>query len=137
LELHGFYRRMQDRENGVNTGVFIRQEEIERRNPSRFTQLLEGIPSMRLIRSGACGTLWRCYAPRGADGCYMSVFLDGHRLNPLHVPPHENPWLRRDFPDELISPGGIAGIEVYARVNQAPPQYQGLAGCGVILVWTK
>lgn len=137
LEIHGFYRRMADRAKGINTAHFITQEEIEKRNPTRLMQLLENINGVRVGRSGSCNIHVRCWVPKEPSGCFMSVFLDGQRLNRLALDANTDPWGGSQYPDELIIPTSVAGIEVYSRVNQVPPQYQSLGGCGVILVWTR
>jgi hypothetical protein len=137
LELRGFYRRLADREKGVNSGQFITQEEIMRRNPARFTLLVEAISGVHVRRFGNCNILVRCWIPQGSGGCFMSIFLDGVRLNRLRFDPKENPWEKTAYPDEMLSPSSIAGIEVYTTAGRVPPEYKALAGCGAILVWTR
>jgi hypothetical protein len=136
LELRGFYRRLRDREKGANAGQFITAEEIERRNPSRISQMLEGRSGVRVVRlndlSCLSGNDPRCRAPAGVNGCFMSVYLDGIRLGGL---------ARSNVPtaiDELAIPTHIAGIEIYTTGGRIPPEYQSLAGsCGAILLWTR
>ncbi len=140
LALHGFYERMADREKGINSGHFITAEDIERRNPRRLTQMLEDIPNVSVLRvlplpNDMC-PLNVCLAPAGTNRCPMAVYLDGQRMNHLNrVKPSES--YARDL-DDFIIPTHVAGMEVYARPLEAPPQYQMLnGGCGVILIWTK
>jgi hypothetical protein len=137
LARNGFYQRMADREKGINTGHFVTEAEIARRNPSRFMQLLEAINGVQVRRVGSCFVTHRCWVPQGSGGCFMEVYLDGKRLNRARFDPKENPWESTDYPDELLSPGAVGGIEVYSRANKAPPEYQTVGGCGVILVWTR
>ncbi len=148
LERAGFYRRMTDREKGVNSGHFITAEDIEKRNvPFHFTAMLEGIPSVRIhIDNHGLRT------PLGMQdgGCVMTTYLDGMRLvaytqQRLSTPTgfYDRPKLGTERPgvgglDGLIQTGSVAAIEVYSRAGQAPPEYQSLNGnCGVILIWTK
>ena len=134
LERRGFYRRMTDREKGINSGHFITAEDIEKRNfPRRFTMLLEEIPSVR-IRNVSCSM-----APTGTGGCVMTTYLDGARL--VAYPEQSLTGRSRAVGgglDGLIGTGSVAGVEVYSRGSQAPPEYQALNGsCGVILIWTR
>ena len=136
LDIHGFYARMEEESKGIGRGWFITAEEIERRNPRRITQMLEGIPSVRVRKAWSClGE--DCMAPTGVNGCPMAVFLDNVRL----FPPDALKTPERAFVtdlDEIAHPTTVAGIEVYARPTEAPPRFQMLNGtCGVILVWTK
>jgi hypothetical protein len=150
LERRGFYRRMAEREKGVNTGHFITAEEIEIRNfPTKVTALFEGITSVRIHTSDR-----GLRTPMGTGGCVMTTYLDGVRLvayaqqrlsEPTGFydrqklgPPRSEPSPGNSGLDGLIHTGSVAGIEVYPRGNQAPPQFQSLNGnCGVILIWTR
>lgn len=150
LELRGFYRRLQEREKGINTGQFITAEEIEQRNPHRIGQMLEGRTGIRMQRpnqnpgqrtrsqlkaneskcTGASDP--RCWAPVGLNGCYMDVYLDGRRLSSVA---NKN---EATYIDEFILPSHIAGVEIYTTPSKVPPEYQSLAGmCGVLLFWSK
>src|ERR1041385_5355683 len=44
----GFYDRMRSAKYGTGTGTFITPEQIDSRRPPRITQLLEGIPGVRV-----------------------------------------------------------------------------------------
>jgi hypothetical protein len=128
-ENHGFYRRLLQRETGVVAGYFITPEEIEQRRAYRATQVLEGVPGVRMTRMGPSGVFW---VALGVDRCPMSIYLDRVRLNSM---------ANRAAPvfiDEIVSPNSLAGIEVYSSAVKAPPEFQPLNGtCGVILLWTK
>jgi hypothetical protein len=147
LELHGFYRRLQEREKGINSGQFITAEEIEQRNPHRIGQMLDGRTGIRMQRPnqnpgvgqrGANGAKCtsasdpRCWAPVGLNGCYMDVYMDGRRLTSVSLK-NEPTYI-----DEYILPSHIAGIEIYTTAGRVPPEYQSLSGtCGVLLFWSK
>jgi Carboxypeptidase regulatory-like domain len=140
LELHGFYERMADHEKGIGAGHFITAEDIERRNPRKLTQMLEEIPSLRILRvpakPGDMCPLGYCLAPTGTNHCPMGVYLDGQRLNRLTSANPSADYVA-DL-DDFIIPTHVAGMEVYAHPGEVPPQYQLLNGnCGVILIWTK
>ena len=136
LELRGFYRRLQDREKGINAGQFITLEEIEQRSPFRITQMLDGRPGIKTARiERGCTASNRnlCWAPQGAGGCWMTVYLDGRRLNPIRSGSNVAAVV-----DEITLPTHVAGIEIYTSPLRAPPEYQSLNGtCGVVLIWSK
>jgi hypothetical protein len=136
LELRGFYGRYADREKGINAGQFITPEEIEQRSPFRITQMLDGRPGIktaRIARGCTTSNPNLCWAPQGVGGCWMTVYLDGRRLNSLKEGSNTPAVV-----DEIALPTHIAGIEIYTSPLRAPPQYQSLSGtCGVVLLWSK
>jgi hypothetical protein len=143
LAIHGFYERMNDVERGINHGYFITPEDIEQRKGSRATDLMSGIPSVRvrMVKTGDP----RFHRPQdrkgwevqGQGSCRMEIYLDGTRLvNTVYT--KKNLDDSHMFLDEIVSLNSVAGIEVYPRSVTAPPKYQSLNGtCGVILIWTK
>lgn len=144
LELRGFYRRLHERKYGTNAGHFITAEEIERRKPTRVSQMFDGLTGIRNAKVGGlglgkfgCGSTQNilCWAPQGLGGCWMTVYYDGMRMrdvSSMRAP--SSPTLI----DEHVIPGEIAGIEVYTTPGKAPPEYQSLSGtCGVVLLWSK
>lgn len=132
LLLSGFYRRSQDREKGVNRGYFITEEDIDRRNPTRIMNMLDGIPSIRVMRTCTNDADPRCNVPVGVNGCPVTVYLDGRRLNSLRT----NSYV--EGLNDLVPPSHVAGIEVYTSPVGTPPEYQPLGGlCGTIVIWTK
>lgn len=140
LETRGFYSRLADKELGILRGEFVTPEEVERFKPSRATQVLEGRPGLLIRRTGAsCHIATQCWAVLGTGGCVATVYLDGKRLNPLGAPQGTQTDPRyAPFIDDVITPTSIAGVEIYPRGAQAPPQYQSLNGmCAVVLIWTR
>ena len=132
LSVHGFYDRLSDHLKGTNTGWFIMPEEIEaRRGASRVTQLVQGIPNLKVLRimkGGGNGfdTLV------GPGGCPMMIYIDGVRVNQLGG----GVLAPADF-DYMVTARDLAGVEVYTHAN-APSQYMSFAlNCGVVLFWTK
>jgi hypothetical protein len=147
LRMAGFYRRLQDREKGINAGHFLTAEDIERRKPTRITQMLEGLPGVRVMRfrmslgkmstGSECMSQSdpRCWVPVGAGNCPMMVYVDGRRLNTLRT--HSSDAWAFGV-DEVALPTHVAGIEVYSTAGRVPPEYQLLSGtCGAVLIWTK
>ncbi|HSA56663.1 MAG TPA: carboxypeptidase-like regulatory domain-containing protein [Gemmatimonadaceae bacterium] len=150
LELSGFYRRLHDRERGVNSGHFITAEDIARRNPPRITQMIEGLPSVRVVRrTPPPGSRVQapsncisyndpvCWVPVGPGNCPLTVYLDGRRLNDLTMNPRE---AFAYGVDNIALPTHVAGIEVYSSASRVPMEYQAQlnpGNCGAILIWTK
>ena len=132
LELHGFYRRLEEREAGLHSGIFITPEDLERRRPIRASFILEGVPGVRVIRTNSSGTR---YGLVGNGNCPMTVYLDGIRLNKF------NPRSTSDaYPDldEVLTPTAVAGVEIYTRRSSIPQGFTMMNGsCGVVLVWTR
>lgn len=131
LNAVGFYDRLRQRHWSSGSGTFITAEDIEARNPLRVSQMLDGIPSVRVQKMDATTTRWEIRGPRG---CQYTVYVNGARVGPRERMGIMQPvWI-----DELLEPGSTAGIEVYPRATGAPPGTQMLNGtCGIAVFWTK
>jgi len=157
LDLHGFYKRIADREKGVNSGYFVTPEELAIRNPLNVTDAVEQFPNIRLRPGNAeytvdpvTGYPHPLNVPRNMViqdrmGCPLTVYLDGIRIQPSlrAVGGYKgNTRSMGDLQDEqvnaLVNPGSVAGIEVYPRGLSAPAEFQPIGGtCGVVLFWSK
>ena len=128
LQKTGFYERQRE-----GFGEFIDREAIERRAPSEMSDMFQGIPGVFVqangfdesivLRSGRIGD---------AEGntCYPRVYLDDILI---HHGGDEPAMI-----DNLLTPGVVAGVEIYPSTAGMPAQYiSGSAGCGVILIWTR
>jgi hypothetical protein len=157
----GFYTR-QDESFKIGTPArFLSPEAIEARPASRTSQLLEGISFLTVRREFGKAFL------QGRGRCAATLLLDGRRQRGMvdevgtvegegeiarrarmmtNVDPEVRvQTARRDFIterqsiDDLISPGTIAGIEVYASANQAPVEFRNQAmtpSCALVVIWT-
>jgi len=115
LELVGFYNRL-----GKGFGHFIQKEEIDRSHADRVTDLLYGLPGVRIVRSGTAGELAVLLR-----GCLASIVFDGMVLDSGSV-------------NEVIHPYNIEAIEVYPGIGGVPVQYRTPKNaCGAILIWTR
>jgi hypothetical protein len=143
LAMRGFYERMDGVARGINYGYFITPEDIARRQGSRPTDLMSGIPSVRVRRVKTGDPAFRRPQDRqgwevqGQGSCRMEVYIDGIRMaTPTKW--KQNLDENHMFLDDIVALNTIAGIEVYPRSVQAPPKYQSMNGlCGVVLIWTK
>jgi hypothetical protein len=122
----GFYERM---ERGL--GWFVDPEEIERRKPSRITDILRRAPGVQVISQGAMGADIRLFDSQRLQGdCPPSIYLDGllARAYPRSGPPIT----------DLVDVATVAAIEVLRRPSEIPSRYRGSrSACGVVLVWLK
>ena len=145
LELAGFYDRWLMRQRGTLSATFIGPEELERRHPSRATDMLYGLNGVSMVNvQGAM-------MARGIGGtCFMTVLLDGNVLCPkggCYTSSSSNaPSIssRSGSPpasgvdiDQYVSASDVAAIEVYARGGNMPISLQAFnSACGVIAIWT-
>lgn len=133
IRMTRFYERMRDAEKGINRGYFITPEDMERRRPAFLTQMLDGIPGIRIFKTPDPRRTYIQGPLRTGHNswCQMSVYVDGIRV----ISPDRTPV---DALDQLVDPATVSAVEVYPHPVSAPPQYQPLGGmCGVILIWTK
>jgi hypothetical protein len=128
-------------------GLFITREEIERRGARRISDLLYGLPDVRVVRRSELESTVRFGTElsrvnvgplsQGDDGapqvvadvplrCAPLLYVDGMKFG------------RADEVLDQVGPAEIEGIEVYRRSSEVPPEFGGIyARCGVILVWTR
>jgi len=138
LPIREFHRR---RERGV--GQFLTREELEVRQPFRFSDALRMVPGVRVVPmpknperplgpgTGKYTVRIRGLSNRiGPQGCPPVLYLDGIRMGSIDD-------AEDGGPDMLMFPHDIEGIEVYSPAT-VPAEYGGSdAGCGVIVVWKK
>ena len=112
-----FYRRRAGR-----GGRYITREDIDARPTTRISQLLVGIPGLRVGFD----------RPGGDEiefvGCATSgpaIWVDGQRMQG-----NTTELLR------VITPGDVEGVEVYVRETQIPAEFQDGA-CAAIVLWTR
>ena len=117
----GFYERM-ERGGG---GRFFTHEQIVRRNVFRMSDLLRGIPGLR-IDQRRFGT--QAFRLRGSSIAPL-VWLDGVPMGAAEV----------DL--DVFDPMSFAGIEVYSGPATVPAEFAGHMGMstagGAILLWSR
>lgn len=114
------FREFEERRRLNSFGSFLRQEQIERRNPTEVSDLMR---AYGFTVTGQ-GIDTKLYYGRGRKSiilgpCPVNVVID-------RVP-------NQDI--NLVDPREIAGIEVYKGSAGAPSGYE--AACGLVLIWTK
>jgi outer membrane cobalamin receptor len=107
-----------ERRRRVRSGTFFDRDDIEARNPYRFSDLLRMVPGARVVSRGLSGNTVRL---RG--NCTPALWVDGVRLMTI------------EGMDDLLPTMDIEAVEVYHGVS-LPVQF-GSNPCGGILVWTR
>lgn len=101
-------------------GVFYTREDIERRAPTRASDLLRTAPGVRVVGRGIGGSI----VVMGRSRCRPIYWIDGR-----YVPAFEL---------DQITPMEIQALEVYRGPAETPPELNRFnAGCGVISIWTR
>ena len=161
LDRRGFYRRLHDRTLGAGTGHFIMPEELEQRNPTRLTQMLNALPgvSVQMI-GGSQDRAGQGGVPMGrGSNCTLGLVLDGQRVDYAGGSSARTMRIvsmgttRATSPtasmggltartgqtfDQLINPADVKAMEVYPSAVGVPVEFAGLTrGCGLVVVWTK
>lgn len=121
-------------------GWFITREEIERRNPSRTSDLLVNVPGVVLQPAARNSNRRIVYMARGSL-CPAQIFVDGFHIN-RHVAPvpgRRGLSTTEMFPiDDVVIPSSIHGIEVYQGLSRLPAEFvTPEASCGVVAIWTR
>lgn len=114
-------------------GVFVGPREIERYHGLRFSNLIQGIAGIHLSYTRGFAILMD-YAGTDDDSttttkglCVPTIYLDGQRSQ----------YTGAEI-EGLYRAEEIAGIEVYARENQRPAEFQDSGSrCGAIAIWTR
>lgn len=144
LELVGFYDRWMQRQKGTLSATFIGPEELEKRHPSRTSDMLYGQHGVTMVHADN-GAI--CAKGNGGS-CFMTVLIDGNVLRPS--PPMICPGSATAHIGRLPTPGPggadinmyidaneVAAIEIYARGGNMPISLQAMDnGCGVMAIWT-
>jgi hypothetical protein len=119
--LQEFYDR-KARMEAAGLGRFMTRQQIEQYGVTYVTDLLRMFPSITINDNTRVVTMRRF-----GNQCQPLLYLDGVLAN------------RRGAGnvDELITALDVEGVEVYHGLTQGPGEYHDIAGCGVILVWTR
>ncbi|UCC71991.1 MAG: carboxypeptidase regulatory-like domain-containing protein [Gemmatimonadota bacterium] len=117
LKLQDFERR-RHRESGF----FIDREEIEESSPLFISDLLRGIPGVR-VEWTMEGNV-RLTMGHGLSACEPDLYIDGSPSHAARI----NDWL----------PNLIEAVEIYNRGFDRPQEfYSSTNRCGAILLWTR
>ena len=118
--LAGFWER---RARGF--GNYITRDEIEKRDPHDFVDLVRMIPSVTVQTRGGRKVI-RFARSTGRIDCPPQYFVDGMRI--------EN-----GSPDEF-TPEDVEAVELYSGPATTPPQFAPRFNsytCGAVVIWTR
>ena len=99
-------------------GRFFTRDDIDRRKPTRVTDLLRGVPWLTVEPRHR-----KIYLRYGWRECEATVWLNGSPLSDSDV-------------DAYVHPEQIAAIEVYREFG-TPVQFSRPFTCGAIVIWTR
>lgn len=115
----GFYARM-----ASGSGRFFTHADIERRGPSKMTDLLRSVPGIRIDSRFLTDRV----RVRGSR-CAPQIRLDGQSLSSV------------EFDLDSMDPMSFEGIEVYSGGATVPIEFAAnrdvSASCGTIVLWTR
>ena len=114
-----------DRKRTSAGGYFITGEDLDRRKPIRFTDVLRTTPGLRVSEVNGQAMIASTRSAQG-NGC-VTVFVDGA------------PWQQLDPGDldTFVQPNEVAAIEVYSGTS-IPAQFTTPGqSCSAVVVWTK
>lgn len=128
----GFFdREEQWGAKGLGMGSSIDKSTIERRQPTRVSDLFKMIPGVQVESAGGhkqtvhMATMTKI----GSGPCSPMVYVDGAPIRP--------DALGSTDIDDLVSPSSVAGIEVYPHMSKPGPfTDMGPEPCGAIVIWT-
>jgi len=146
--LAGFEERMRARQRAAGTGYFVTAAEIEAKNPTRATQVVESVPSINVRRTSLDKYAIYGRAVGTGGDCLATVWLDGVQIAGGSQPVYDRVGRRMVASQEMtevdayLLPGEIAGVEVYPRGIMAPPQFllpgdPNATRCAIVAFWTK
>jgi hypothetical protein len=129
LELHGFYTRLQQHDEGLIGGIFFTGEDLVDKRANRTTQLFDKIPGLVVFHASPSAPSWQV---SGKGGCPIALYLDDQFAADLSQPTQTNDV------DRLVAPVSIAGLEIYLRDAPFPVMFEPpITFCGSVVIWTK
>lgn len=136
MNLAGFTAR-----KARGAGFFIDQAEIERKKPTRITDLLVRIPSVHVLRKYGRPVDVMILHAQGVNQpgafCLPSVWLDGVQVRAGGVMRGTDVGAGGALND-MAFPEEIGGIEVYTHVARIPVQFRDSRSmCGVLAIWSR
>ncbi len=154
LSRTGFYDRVARVKKSAMLGEFISPEELEARNLSKLSEILQGRQYSRIATTLQYRGRQQPIA-QGRARCPMNIIVDGQYVKkttqelavsevPLSVfggrpVPREEKGAPLLTLDEIVDGRSIMGIEIYPSIANAPAELIPTASrgnCGLIAIWT-
>ncbi len=129
------FREFEERRRGDH-GAFLTREDLDRRSASRFSDILRGIPGLRLTsRNGTVTYLGSGRASVGEPPCWAQVIVDGA----LFYDPTTDQGSLTDPPNlDGFSPRELEAVEYYRGTADVPVQYLSRGAiCGTLVLWSR
>jgi hypothetical protein len=109
----------------------VTRDQIEKRSPIALSQMLRGVPGLRLADSAGSTVAisnrgLKFERSTGLVQCVLRVAVDGTVLPSANI--------------DAVLPREVYGVEVYFGPARIPPQFSGIRSdswCGLIAVWTR
>jgi hypothetical protein len=114
-----------DRKRTSAGGYFLGPDQLEKRNSTKFSDILRTTPGLRVSESNGQAMITSTRSAQG-NGC-VTIFVDG------------SPWqqLEAGDMDSFVQPNEVAAIEVY-NGSSTPVQFTSAGqSCAAVVVWTK
>jgi hypothetical protein len=120
------------RASGHGQGRYLSRPEIERRNPTRPTDIFRMEPSVRLERLVIQDVWTEVLMMRSlGDDCEPAIYIDGFPLPP-------RVGMSGISIDDLLTVDDVEGVEIYSSHLTAPLElHVPQDACGVIALWTR
>ena len=150
LSRTGFYDRVDRVKKSAMLGEFISPEELESRNLSKLSEILQGRQYARIATFRVNGRIQAVV--QGRARCPMNIIVDGQYVKGTmqDAPVSEVPLSIRHAGskppggaqlglDEIVDGRAIMGIEIYPSIANAPVELIPTAshgGCGLVAIWT-
>jgi hypothetical protein len=136
--MSGFYRRWLDGQKGVTSAVFIGPEEIDKRNASRVSGVLNSVSGITMSRTKNGNAV----VTSSGGSCSMAIIMDGRQVCPASGC-HFDDGSRNGLTDmnsvlidQIFDINSVAGIEVYKRGGNMPTDFHVDGECGAVAIWT-
>jgi hypothetical protein len=118
-----------ERRMRTGIGTILDANAIRERSTLFVSDALRRINGVSVVGAGYGQKIFMRSPFNGAE-CLANIVIDGLPARAASS---------GDFVlDDFVSRENVAAVEVYARSNLAPPEFQtGTGGCGVVAIWTK
>jgi outer membrane cobalamin receptor len=119
-------------------GRFVLRSDIEERQPRRLSDLLRGMPGVRVFSDGWFSDIrLRASGVTGFNASQTTMCLPPVRIDGILVS-HGNAGPGDRYNIDSLMPHDVEAIEIYAGPAQVPAQFGGAnSACGIVLIWTR
>ncbi|MFO7894814.1 MAG: carboxypeptidase regulatory-like domain-containing protein [Longimicrobiales bacterium] len=130
LEAGGFYERKETwGREGLGLGHFLDREHLEQIHALKTTDLLRGIPGVRVEAVGARQQVVTMRGMTMSGRCSPAIYIDGHIVR--------RGGDAETTIDALVAAPSVAAVEVYPGISK-PGRFTDMTSnpCGAVVIWT-